>query len=139
LPKGQAENEAKVTESVGGGSETVLIIEDEEQVGKLAVSLLERYGYNVLTEADGEHGLDQYTKNKKAIDLVLLDLTMPRMSGKMVFEKILEINPDVKVIICSGQSDEDIREGILSHAQDFLKKPYRVKDLAKTVRKVLDS
>ncbi len=60
------------------------------------------------------------------------------MSGQMVFERIRSINPDVKIIICSGQSDEDIREGILSTAGGFLKKPYRVNDLARTVREVLD-
>ena len=87
----------------------------------------------------GQRGLDIYKKNKGSIDLVLLDLTMPTMSGQMVFERIRSINPDVKVIICSGQSDEDIREGILSTAGGFLKKPYRVNDLAKTVRAVLDS
>lgn len=121
-----------------GGDETVLIIEDEEQVSGLAESLLKRFGYRVLSALDGEKGLEIYTKNSEAIDLVLLDLTMPRMSGQMVFERMLEIDSDVKVIICSGQSDEDIREGILSRAVGVLKKPYRVNDLAKTVRTVLD-
>ena len=61
------------------------------------------------------------------------------MSGQMVFERIRSINPDVNIIICSGQSDEDIREGILSKAGGFLKKPYRVNDLARSVRELLDS
>ncbi len=139
LPKGQAEEEVKTFEVVKGGEKTVLIIEDEEHVRGLAKSLLKSYGYKALTAADGERGLDTYKKSKGSIDLVLLDLTMPTMSGKMVFERIRSINPDVKVIICSGQSDEDIREGILSKAKGFLKKPYRVNDLAKTVREVLDS
>ncbi|MBA7667118.1 Sensor kinase CckA [subsurface metagenome] len=104
LPKGQPEEEVKVFDSIRGGDETVLIIEDEEPVSRLAESLLKRFGYKVLTASDGEEGLDMYTKTRKAIDLVLLDLTMPRMSGRIVFKRMLSINPDVKVIICSGQS-----------------------------------
>ena len=64
-----------------GGDETVLIIEDEEQVSQLAETLLEGYGYKVLTAADGEEGLEIYGKNKGTIDIVLLDLTMPKMTG----------------------------------------------------------
>jgi len=139
LPKGQPEEEVKVFDSIRGGDETVLIIEDEEHVSRLAESLLKRFGYKVLTASDGDEGLDMYIKNRKAIDLVLLDLTMPRMSGRIVFKRMLSINPDVKVIICSGQSDEDIREGILSSAEGFLKKPYRINNLIRTVRLVLDS
>ena len=116
-----------------------MIIEDENQVKNLAESLLKSYGYRVLTAVDGEQGLDTYTKNKDSVDLVLLDLTMPGMSGQMVFERMVEINPDVKVIICSGQGDDEIRKGKLSNAHGFLKKPYRVNDLAKAVRSVLDS
>ncbi|KKK57073.1 hypothetical protein LCGC14_3058170, partial [marine sediment metagenome] len=138
LPKGQAEEEAGTIESISGGEETVLIIEDEEQIRELAESLLNRYGYSVITATDGEEGLDIYKEQKESIDIILLDLTMPNMSGQIVFERIQSINSDVKVIICSGQSDEDIREGILSTAGGFLKKPYRVNDLARTVREVLD-
>ncbi len=139
LPKSKPEEDVKVSASIKGGNETVLIIEDEEQVSGLAESLLKSYGYKVLTAADGKHGLDTYEKNKGSVDLILLDLTMPTMSGRMVFEKMLEVNPNIKVIICSGQSDEDIREGILSQAQGILKKPYRVNNLARSVREVLDS
>jgi PAS domain S-box-containing protein len=138
LPKSVPEEKRySEEEGIKGGDETVLIIEDEEQVRGLAESLLKNYGYKVLTAVDGEEGLKLYIKNKGIIDLVLLDLTMPRMSGKMVFEKILSINPESRVIICSGQSDEAIRDGVLSSARGFLKKPYRVKDLANTVREVL--
>ncbi len=138
LPKGQAEEEAGTIESISGGEETVLKLEDEEQIRELAESLLNRYGYSVITATDGEEGLDIYKEQKESIDIILLDLTMPNMSGQIVFERIQSINSDVKVIICSGQSDEDIREGILSTAGGFLKKPYRVNDLARTVREVLD-
>ena len=138
LPKGQSEEKSGVDEQVLGGDETVLIIEDEEQVSELAKTLLEGYGYKVLAASDGEEGLEIYKRNKETIDIVLLDLTMPKMSGQMVFERIRSINPDVKIIICSGKSDEDIRDGILSNAKGFLKKPYRVNDLGKIVREVLD-
>ena len=64
---------------------------------------------------------------------------MPKLSGKMVYKRILKIDPEARVVICSGQSDDNLREGILSSAEGFLKKPYRVNDLARIVREVLDS
>ena len=134
-PQEQAESEVM---GVVGGNETVLIVEDEEMVCTLAETVLKNYGYRVLTALDGKEGLDIYAENKDSINLVLLDLTMPEMSGQMVFEEILKINPDAKVIISSGHSQEDTRQGIFSKAKAWVSKPYRTTDLAQTVRTVLD-
>ena len=123
---------------VAGGNETILIIEDEETVLNLAKEVLDNYGYNILTAFDGRQGLDIYTKHKDSIDLVLLDLMMPEMSGRMVFKEMLQINPAVKVIISSGQSGEDTSQGIFSKAKAIVSKPYKVSELAQTVRTVLD-
>jgi len=140
LPKAYPKENAELEEIMGvaGGNETVLIIEDEEIVLNLAENILKKYGYNVLKADDGQKGLDTYIENKDSIDLVLLDLTMPEMSGQMVFEEMLRINPDVKVIISTGHTDEDARKGILSLAKDFVSKPYKTTDLAQAVRTVLD-
>jgi PAS domain S-box-containing protein len=139
LPTGEPQKRVVIEESVKGGDETVLIIEDEDQVCRLAKSSLETFGYNVLTAADGEQGLTVYRKNRSSIDIVLLDLTMPKLSGKMVYKRMLKMDPEARVIICSGQSDDNLKEGILSSAGGFLKKPYRVNDLARIVRDVLDA
>ncbi len=100
--------------------------------------MLKNYGYKVLTALNGRQGLDIFNKNKGHIDLVLLDLAMPEMFGQTVLDKMLKINPDVKVIISSGHSQEDSRKGILSKAKSYVSKPYKPTDLAQTVRTVLD-
>jgi len=140
LPKIQPKKEAKVKEVIGimGGTETILVVDDEEIILNLAETILKKYGYNIKTAIDGEQALKIYKKQKDSIDAVILDLTMPKMSGKMVLERMLEINPDVKVIISSGHSEEDAREGLLSRAKGHIKKPYKLSELAQTVRIVLD-
>lgn len=101
-------------------------------------TLLKQYGYSVTTAVDGECALDFYKDHKDSINLVILDLTMPRMSGKMVLEQMFSINPDVKVILSSGQSEEDVREGIFDLAKGYTQKPYKLAELATMVRTVLD-
>ncbi len=141
LPKTHSEAQAIPEEIMGvaGGDETVLIIEDEDIILKLVRNILEKSGYTVLTAEDGEKGLDIHKKKKDSIDLVILDLTMPEMSGQMVFEKMLKIDPKVKVIISSGHSEEETRKGILSLAKGYLEKPYKIRELAQAVRAVLDT
>ena len=140
LPKSQSKKEAKTKEVIGimGGTETILVVDDEEIVLSLAETILKKYGYKVLTAVDGEKSLDIYKEKVGSIDAVILDLTMPEMSGKMVLERMLEISPDVKIIISSGHSEKYAREGILSLAKGYVKKPYKLSDLAQTVRVVLD-
>ncbi len=141
LPKAQSgvSGGPEEPEEVCQGYETVLIIEDEDTVMEYAERVLSEYGYTILTANDGKKGLDVYRENRKAVDLVLLDLTMPEMSGRTVFEKILEIDPHARIIISSGHSDEEARSGILSKAGGYIKKPYTIKQLVRVVRSVLDS
>ena len=73
-----------------------------------------------------------------AVDVVLLDLTMPKVPGRTVLEKMLEIRPDVKVVISTGQSEEESHEGVLSRAKGFLKKPYEVWDMTESIRCALE-
>ncbi|MCP4726817.1 MAG: PAS domain S-box protein [bacterium] len=141
LPKAQHEETAIESRmlDVSGGDETILVVDDEETVRKLAETMLITFGYKVLTAVDGKQALDKYQEQKDSIDAVILDLTMPMLSGEMVLRGMLEINPDIKVIISSGHSEEFAREGILSKAKGNIDKPYKMKDLAETVRTVLDS
>ena len=119
-------------------SETILVVEDEGSVRKLTKDVLNKYGYTVLTAIDGQEGLDRYAENEDMIDLVLLDLKMPGMSGDMVLKRLLEMKPDIKVIISSGYISEDAREGILSKAKEFIRKPYHMGDLLKKIKTVLN-
>jgi len=141
LPKAPSVTQTEVEDStkITGGNETILIIEDEEIVLNLAKSVLEKYGYTVLAAENGQKGLDTYIRNRESIDLVILDLTMPELSGEAFFEEILKLDNNVKVIISSGHSKEETHRGILSLAKGHVKKPYKMKDLMNTIRIVLDS
>ena len=141
LTKGQPKKETKTKEDKGiiGGTETILVVDDETIILGLAKNILKKYGYNVLTAVDGEKALEIYKEQVDSIDGVILDLTMPKMSGGEAFEKMLKLDTKVKVIISSGHSDEDTRKGILSLAKGYVKKPYRIMELTTAVREVLDS
>lgn len=123
---------------INQGNETILVIDDEEMIRNYLKTVLESSGYNVITAEDGKEWLDTYIKNVDLVDLVVLDLTMPKMSGQTVLENMLEFKDKVKVIISSWQSPEQIREWILSKAKGFVHKPYSLKKLTETVRSVLD-
>ena len=113
------------------GSGTVLVVEDEEAIRSLIKQALEKAGYTVLTAVDGLDGLDRFSNHAGSIDLVLLDLTMPRMSGSMLFDRIKSLRPETRVIILSGHSEDEI---FGSHQADaFLMKPFRIQDLLATV------
>jgi len=140
LPKGQPVQRVKVKESeiIKGGNETILVVDDEYAILNITEKILRKYGYNVFIATDGQEALDIYIRHRDTIDLVLLDIIMPRMSGKELFEKMLSINPIVKVIISTGQMDEDWKETILSRAKACVRKPYSITNLLQTVRTVLD-
>ncbi|MCP4723598.1 MAG: PAS domain S-box protein, partial [bacterium] len=141
LPKAQPVDKVEKEKAVDikGGTETILVVDDEENVRKFTKKLLTQVGYTVITASDGREALKIYKKQKDSIDTVILDLTMPQMSGKQVFQEMLDINPDVKVIISSGHGDEYSKKGILAEAKGNVGKPYKMKALAREVRKVLDS
>ena len=138
LPKAEQKEQAQVKEEIklAEGTGTVLVIEDELSLLNLARKVLERQGYDVLTAVDGQDGIDKYAEHKEVIDLVLLDITMPKLPGSVVLEKITAMDPKARVIISSGQSDEDMAE--LSSAMGYLRKPYQIKDLVQTVSSILN-
>ncbi|MHA2249441.1 MAG: hybrid sensor histidine kinase/response regulator [Candidatus Kariarchaeaceae archaeon] len=119
-------------------TETVLIADDEPSVRHVLTAALRRMGYIVHTASDGEECIAKYEKMKDKIDIIILDLTMPKMSGEQAFEKLLDINPDVNVIISSGHTEEEIRRGILSKADGFLTKPYNPNKLGYAIRQLFE-
>ncbi len=141
LPKAMPVEKKTQNEIVdeSGGKKTILVLEDEKMIQDFVKTVLEMNGYNVIIADDGKAGLDTYITNINIIDLVILDLTMPKMSWQEVLKKMLEIKNNVKVIISSGQNSEDIREWILSKAKGYVNKPYRINTLTWVVRTVLNN
>jgi CheY-like chemotaxis protein len=124
---------------IKGGSETILLVDDEPPIRELGKRILERAGYKTLTAGDGEEALAIYRKEQSRIALVLLDLVMPGMGGKQCLEKLLEINPNLKVLIASGYSAGSSTKDILAAgAKAFVSKPFDVRLMLEKVRKTLD-
>src|SRR5262249_23700499 len=121
-----------------GGFEKILLVDDDPMLRSLGRTILEAYGYQVLLAEDGQHALDVYCMEGGAIDLVILDLTMPRLSGHETLRELCRINPTVKAVFASGYAAE-LTSGELGRVLGFIQKPYREKDLAATVRAALDA
>ncbi|MFZ5994824.1 MAG: PAS domain S-box protein [Thermodesulfobacteriota bacterium] len=122
------------------GKETILLIDDEEVIRDMGKEALESLGYKVLLARDGSEALEIYVEKKDVIDLVILDIVMPRLGGKRTFKKLKEINPEIKVIISSGYSvNGEAQDMLNSGACGFIQKPYRVDELSATVRRALDT
>jgi PAS domain S-box-containing protein len=122
----------------GGGNETILLVDDEAIIRNLGRTILQRYGYSVVVAEDGQDALEIYQRNAGEIDLVILDLTMPRLSGRDTFHQLLSIDPNVRVLFSSGYSAEQMTEADREGVLGFVNKPYRPQGLAQTVRAALD-
>jgi CheY-like chemotaxis protein len=121
------------------GSETVLFVDDEDMVIEVAGELFEQLGYKVLTAGSGREAIETYEKNKERIDMVLLDMIMPDMSGGETYDKLKEINPDIKVLLASGYSMNGTATGIMDRGcNGFIQKPFKMKELSQKLREILD-
>ncbi|HLN26860.1 MAG TPA: PAS domain S-box protein [Gemmataceae bacterium] len=120
------------------GHETILLVDDEPMIRNLGRAILERYGYQVVLAEDGQQAVDIYRHGPESIDLVILDLTMPRLSGHDAFRQLLQLDPDVRVLFASGYSAEHVSEADHERLLGFVGKPYQPQDLARTVRSALD-
>src|SRR5262249_18376945 len=120
------------------GHETILLADDEPMIRNLGRTILQSYGYRVLLAQDGVEALEVYQREQSAIDLVILDLTMPRLSGRDTFRQLVALNLDVRILFASGYSADNVTEAEHEHVLGFVGKPYRPDDLAQTVRAALD-
>jgi PAS domain S-box-containing protein len=121
------------------GSETILLVEDEEEVRKLAVRVLERQGYRVLAARDGDEALLICEQHKDPIHLMLTDVVMPVMNGHEVAKRLESLHPETKVLYMSGYTDNAIvLHGVLVEGVRYIQKPFTVDALTKKVREVLD-
>ena len=121
------------------GTETVLVVEDEPMVRRLACETLATYGYNVLEGENPAHGIKITATHPGKIDLLLTDVIMPEMNGRELHNKLLEIRPDLKVLFMSGYTDNVIvHHGVLDEGVNFLEKPFTIRHFIQKVRRVLD-
>ncbi len=121
------------------GTETILLVDDEEFIRTIAKEILESKGYQMMEASHGQEALDIYRARGTEIDLVILDMAMPVMSGRDAFAKLREQDMNVKVILATGYSKEtDLKDLMNLGIKGFIEKPYRVDDLAAMIRRVLD-
>jgi two-component system cell cycle sensor histidine kinase/response regulator CckA len=131
------ESESLVPE---GNGETVLIAEDEEAVRKITTSVLEQFGYHVLAAADGEEAMRLFHEHAAPIDLVMLDVVMPKKDGKAVYEEIMRLRPDTRVLFTSGYTFDIVyKKGLLDNDVPFISKPVSPTDLLRKIKEVLES
>jgi CheY-like chemotaxis protein len=143
LPAIQTKKELETQTSktaIPGGTETILLVEDDETIVGLGVAILNRFGYKVIIAGNGKEALEIYQVEKDSIALILLDLIMPVMDGKKCLEEILLVNPNAKVVLASGHSEGGPADGaVADRAKGFVQKPYNMRQLLTTIREVLDN
>lgn len=122
------------------GIETILIAEDDSEVRTLYKKTLEAYGYAVIEAEDGEEAVSLFIDNKDKIQLLILDVIMPKRNGKEAYEVIKAIKPDIKAIFTSGYTENIIhKKGILDAQLNFIRKPVSPNELLRKIRQVLDN
>ncbi|MGD0036150.1 MAG: PAS domain S-box protein, partial [Bacteroidota bacterium] len=129
----------KAEDLVRGGTETLLVVEDEDLLLDMVQIFLEAHGYTVLTAKDGMEAVNVYNQHVHEIALVISDMGLPKLSGDAEFKKLKEINPAVKMILASGYFEPDIKATLESAGVlGFLQKPYIIEEVLAKIRKTLD-
>ena len=135
----QARRPERAADTLPRGTETVLVVEDEEGLRRLAREFLETCGYTVLEARDGVEALEVVRHNSHTIHLLLTDVVLPRLSGRDLAAQLTTLRPEVKVLYMSGYTDHAIlQNGALEPGLAFLQKPFSLSALATKIRKVLD-
>lgn len=132
---------AAAAEPVAGpeNAKTILLVDDEEMIWEVISAMLGDMGYNVILAGNGREAISIYESNPGEIDLVMLDMLMPELSGRETFFRLQKIDPKVKVLMTSGYvSGEDIQDVLKAGACGFLQKPYRMKELADCITRIFN-
>ncbi|MDP3722517.1 MAG: response regulator, partial [Candidatus Omnitrophota bacterium] len=137
---GATEEQAPAPEAaVRGGGEVLLLVDDDPAVRSVGRRVLTRYGYTVLEAADGDEALAVFARERRRIAAVVLDLTMPRRSGRDTLVELIRMDPELPVLLSSGYAaDLAAGELLAAGARGFVSKPYQPRDLARAVREALD-
>jgi CheY-like chemotaxis protein len=127
--------EKVVSTDISLSKKTILIVDDEEMILNVGKKMLEKMSHNVFSANSGKEAIKVFKAEKHRIDLVVLDMIMPEMGGKETFERIREINPDVKILISSGYSlGENTAEILERGGSGFIQKPFTMMELAQKIR-----
>jgi two-component system, cell cycle sensor histidine kinase and response regulator CckA len=142
FPVSKAEQLRESPESVempAFGTETILLVDDDDRIREMASEMLQQRGYKVLVAGSGEQALKIYKAHKNDISLIILDLIMPGMGGKKCLDELLRIDINAKVLVASGYSSKGITLDDKPHGvMGFIGKPYDAKDILDAIRTVLD-
>lgn len=132
-------SENELPESTLKGTETILLVDDEEKIIDVGERTLRKMGYQVLCARNGKEAIAHYEKNQSKIDIVVLDMIMPEMGGGETYDRLKAINPDVKVILSSGYSMNGQAAEILKRGCDgFIQKPFKMRELSQKIRETLE-
>jgi DNA-binding NtrC family response regulator len=128
-----------MTTGVPGGSEQILLVDDEELLVQMETEILERLGYDVVGTSNPVEALETFRSEPGRFHLVITDLTMPHMSGIQLAKRVRHIKPGIPIILCSGFAGiKEKEESDVADISDFVTKPIIKNDLARIVRRVLD-
>jgi len=140
LEKWLKTKEEKPAVEILKGTETVLLVDDEDIILDVGQEILKEMGYKVLLARSGKEAVEVYNKHKDEIYIVILDRVMPDMGGGEDYDIMKEINPEVKVLLSSGYSIDGEATEILARGCDaFIQKPFKRKDLSEKIREILDN
>jgi PAS domain S-box-containing protein len=127
-------------EEARGGSETILLVDDEEMVADIGKDLLEKLGYTVLVAAGGAEAIKLFQRHREQIELVILDMIMPDMSGGETFSRMRAIKPNAKILLSSGYSLDSRASAIMKQGcNGFIQKPFNLKKISHKIREILDN
>jgi signal transduction histidine kinase/ActR/RegA family two-component response regulator len=139
IEDGDTAAEFEPSNGAAKGNERILLIDDEEQIVSMEQQMLENLGYEVTARTDSTEALKEFSEKPQNFDLVITDMTMPHMTGDALAQKLLNIKPDIPVILCTGFNEDITEEKALAMGiQKFVMKPVIKNDLASTIRTVLD-
>jgi DNA-binding NtrC family response regulator len=120
--------------------ETVLLIDDDDMVTDVAAQILNNSGYGVISAKNGKEAIEVYKANQDRIDMAILDMILPDMSGMDTYEKLKEINPGIKVLLASGYGIDSQASNIMERGcNGFIQKPFNMSELIKTIGDILAS
>jgi CheY-like chemotaxis protein len=120
-------------------NETVLVVDDEDAIWDFVIEALQNLGYTVVLAGNGEEAVEIFESNPGGIDLVFLDMIMPKLGGHGTFYKLRKIKSDVKILLSSGYvSEAEIEDLLEQGANGFLPKPHQIRELATELRRILD-
>lgn len=122
------------------GTETILVVDDQETIWDFLIEALQKLGYQVILAENGQDTVEIYRANPGQIDLVILDMIMPKMGGHSAFYQLRAIDPGARVLLSSGYvSEEEVADLLKQGAAGFLAKPHRIATLAREIRRILDA